>query len=265
MASTIRIVLRPFHRFLGQAIHTAKVRQTRYQLPWERVRSLLTLRLTPVDTVLRVPRPRPGVVLAGWPAGKAPDLSQMGFVMNRSVPARFDSATQTQGGLRVHADVQLLPADRVYWCGVESKVQEEAAPPPPSRVTDRHGRALQLTGPPRADGDDPALMRHIVDWYRAHAYPTEKAAAQVVRALERGTPRLLITAEAFVVDLVKRLAPVWGNRLVCALILRVLRLTHMRAQRRALWEAPWPARWSEQDAATTPTPASERVAPEPAR
>ncbi|HMV69040.1 MAG TPA: hypothetical protein PKA64_19485, partial [Myxococcota bacterium] len=29
--------LRPFNRYLGQAIHTAKERQFRYQLPWERV------------------------------------------------------------------------------------------------------------------------------------------------------------------------------------------------------------------------------------
>ena len=35
-------VLRPFNRFLGQAIHTAKQRQTRYQLPWESVRNLLS-------------------------------------------------------------------------------------------------------------------------------------------------------------------------------------------------------------------------------
>jgi hypothetical protein len=36
-------VLRPFNRFLGQAIHTAKQRQTRYQLPWERVRNLQSI------------------------------------------------------------------------------------------------------------------------------------------------------------------------------------------------------------------------------
>jgi hypothetical protein len=68
----------PFNRFLGQAIHTAKQRQFRYQLPWERVRNLLTLRLDPLDSRLRVPRRRPGDVITNWPADQAPDLEQMG-------------------------------------------------------------------------------------------------------------------------------------------------------------------------------------------
>lgn len=147
-------VLRPFNRFLGQAIHTAKQRQTRYQLPWERVRNLLSIRLEPADSLLRVPRRLPGVVLADWPAGKAHDFGQMGFVMNRGVPVRFEAATPTAKGLLVRADVSLLPNDRVFWCGVESAVRQEEAPPPPTQVTDLQGRPLKLVAPPRADGDD---------------------------------------------------------------------------------------------------------------
>ncbi|MCK6475934.1 MAG: DEAD/DEAH box helicase family protein [Phycisphaerales bacterium] len=147
-------VLRPFNRFLGQAIHTAKQRQTRYQLPWERVRNLLSIRLDPSDSLLRVPRRLPGVVLADWPSGKAHDFTQMGFVLNRSVPVRFQAATPTAGGLRVRADVPLLPTDRVFWAGVESAVKQEAAPAPPRQVTDPQGRALKLVAPPRADADD---------------------------------------------------------------------------------------------------------------
>lgn len=147
-------VLRPFNRFLGQAIHTAKQRQTRYPLPWERVRNLLSIRLEPTDSLLRVPRRLPGVVLADWPAGKAHDFGQMGFVMNRGVPVRFEAATPTARGLLVRADVSLLPPDRVFWCGVESAVQPEAAPPAPSEVTDLQGRPLKLLTPPRADADD---------------------------------------------------------------------------------------------------------------
>lgn len=147
-------VLRPFNRFLGQAIHTAKQRQTRYQLPWERVRNLLSIRLEPADSLLRVPRRLPGVVLADWPADKAHDFGQMGFVMNRGVPVRFESATPTAKGLLVRADVPLLPTDRVLWCGVESAVKQEAAPPPPSQVADPRGRVLKLAAPPRTDADD---------------------------------------------------------------------------------------------------------------
>lgn len=147
-------VLRPFNRFLGQAIHTAKQRQTRYQLPWERVRNLLSIRLEPADSLLRVPRRLPGVVLADWPAGQAHDFGQMGFVMNRGVPVRFEAATPTAKGLLVRADVSLLPSDRVFWCGVESAVRQEEAPPPPAQVADLQGRPLKLVVPPRADGDD---------------------------------------------------------------------------------------------------------------
>ncbi len=145
--------LRPFARFLGQAIHTAKQRQTRYQLPWERVRNLLTIRLDATDSLLRVPRRQPGVLLPNWPTGREPDFSQMGFVVNRGVPVRFEAATPTASGLLVRADVALLSTDRVMWCSVESGVQKEAASPAPREVTDLRGRPLKLAASPRADGD----------------------------------------------------------------------------------------------------------------
>jgi hypothetical protein len=146
-------VLRPFNRFLGQAIHTAKQRQTRYQLPWEKVRNLLTIRLDPADSLLRVPRRLPGVVLADWPDDQIGDLGMMGFVMNRGVPVRFEAATPTGAGLLVRSDVELLPTDRVFWCGVESAVRQEAAPPPPREVVDLQGRPLRLVAPPRPDAE----------------------------------------------------------------------------------------------------------------
>ena len=40
-----RNTLRPFHRFLEQAIHTAKDRQFRYQLNWEPVRNIRSIQL----------------------------------------------------------------------------------------------------------------------------------------------------------------------------------------------------------------------------
>lgn len=147
-------VLRPFNRFIGQAIHTAKQRQTRYQLPWERVQNLLSIQLEPTDSLLRVPRRLPGVVLADWPAGKAHDFGQMGFVKNRGVPVRFEAATPTADGLLVRADVSLLPSDQVFWCGVDSSVRQEEAMEPPTQVTNIQGRPLKLVEPPRAEDDD---------------------------------------------------------------------------------------------------------------
>lgn len=145
--------LRPFNRFIGQAIHTAKQRQFRYQLPWERVRNLLTIRLTPIDSVLRVPRRRPGVVLANWPADKNPDLEQFGFVTNRGVPVRVEAAARTVAGLQLRTDVTLLPTDRLLWCGVDCAVRQEDAPSVPQAVSDLQGRPLKLVAPPRAEDD----------------------------------------------------------------------------------------------------------------
>ncbi len=147
-------VLRPFNRFLGQAIHTAKQRQIRYQLPWERVRNLLSIRLEPVDSLLRVPCRPPGVVLADWPADKEPDLTQTGFIPARGVAVRFEVATKTMNGLLVRTEPPLLSGDRVIWCMVESAVKQEAALLPPHQISDLQGRALKLVAPPRADDDE---------------------------------------------------------------------------------------------------------------
>ena len=102
-----RNTLRPFNQFLGQAIHTAKERQFRYQLPWERVRNLLSIRLTPIDSLLRIPRRSPGLVITNWPAGKEPDFAHYAFVTNRGVPVRIEAATQTGQGL---LDYDFAPA-----------------------------------------------------------------------------------------------------------------------------------------------------------
>lgn len=147
-------VLRPFNRFLGQAIHTAKQRQTRYQLPWERVRDLLTIRLEPMDSILRVPRRRPGVVLTDWPSNKTPDLSHTGLIPTRGAAVRFESATLTAEGLVVRTEPPLHPSDRVLWCMVESGVRSEAAAPPPRSVTDTQGSALKIVGTPTALPDE---------------------------------------------------------------------------------------------------------------
>lgn len=145
--------LRPFHRFLGQAIHTARQRQVRYQLPWARVRDLRSIRLEPVDSLLRVPRRTAGMILTGWPADKQPDFAQQGFVIDRGVAVRIEAATRTDQGLLVRTDPPLRASDRFLWCGLTCELVQEAAPAPPRAVTDRHGAPLQLVARPRAHGD----------------------------------------------------------------------------------------------------------------
>ena len=147
-------VLRAFERYVRQAVHTAKQRQTRYQLRWERVNDLVTIQLEPVDSILRVARQRPGVILEAWPADKAPDLDQMGFVLNRGVPFRVESTSFMQDGLHVCTDEALSPTDNVVWCGVQSNVVIPEASRPPRDVCDASGRALVLRGEPDLDEDE---------------------------------------------------------------------------------------------------------------
>lgn len=145
--------LRPFTRFLKQAIHTAKQRQTRYQLPWALVRDMHTIHVEPLDSVLRIPRRRPGVVLADWPAGKVPDLAQHAFIPARGVAVRVMTAMDTPDGLVIRTEPPLQAFERVLWCMVESGVRDEVAPPPPRSVSDVQGRALTLVGTPRVTDD----------------------------------------------------------------------------------------------------------------
>jgi hypothetical protein len=146
-------LLRPFNRFLGQAIHTAKQRQFRYQLPWERVQGELTLRLTPADSRLRVSRARPGLLLVGGAPSAPPDLSKKGFITNRDEPVIFEAAIPTAAGLRVQTDAPLTAGDQVIWCGQLYQVAQDGAPAPPVTLTDLKGRALRLCMPPQVSDE----------------------------------------------------------------------------------------------------------------
>jgi hypothetical protein len=150
----VRDTLRPFNRFLGQAIHTAKQRQFRYQLPWERVRNMLALRLDPQDSRLRVPRRRPGTIITNWPADRDPDLQQFAFVVNRGVPVRVVACTRVPTGLLVRTEPPLAPADSLLWCGTSCELAQEGESLPPRQVVGGAGRPLELVGTPLAEGDD---------------------------------------------------------------------------------------------------------------
>lgn len=119
-----RNTLRPFHRFLGQAIHTAKERQFRYQLPWEPVRNLLSIRIEPLDSLIRIPRRPPGFLITNWPTWKEPDVAQHAFVTNRGVPIRIEEARLTDQGLLVRTNPQVLPTDKLLWCSVDCELTQ---------------------------------------------------------------------------------------------------------------------------------------------
>jgi len=84
-------------------------------------------------------------------------------------------------------------------------------------------------------GDDPELLQRIANWYALNALPPHQAAAQIINAIEAGKPRLMITKEAVFADWIKRLCPVWGNKTIVNLAIRVLGLEDMREKRRQQW------------------------------
>jgi short-subunit dehydrogenase len=88
----------------------------------------------------------------------------------------------------------------------------------------------------RTTGDDPELLARVARWYDRHAIAPERAAARIVRAIERGAPRLLIGADTGLADRLKRWMPVVGNKLFSDLVIRVLDVEDMRDKRRAQWQ-----------------------------
>jgi short-subunit dehydrogenase len=84
-------------------------------------------------------------------------------------------------------------------------------------------------------GDDPELLQRLVRWYERNAVSPERVATKIIRAVEKGTPRLLITPEAYFGDVLKRLMPVAGNKLFVDAVIRVLGVDDMRAKRIAQW------------------------------
>lgn len=88
----------------------------------------------------------------------------------------------------------------------------------------------------RARGDDRELLDRVSSWYERHALSPERAAAQILRAVEKGKPRLLISPETTIADWLKRLMPVWGNKLFGDAVIRTLGVEDMRAKRSAQWQ-----------------------------
>jgi short-subunit dehydrogenase len=88
----------------------------------------------------------------------------------------------------------------------------------------------------RARCDDPDLVQRIDAWYERNAASPERVAARIVRAIEKGKPRLVVAPDAVFGDLLKRLMPVAGNRLLVDLAIRMLGLEYMRAKRGKQWQ-----------------------------
>lgn len=184
--------LGPFSRFVTQAIKTAQQRQTRYRLPWQRVRERTQIRLEPVDSVVLVPRADEQAVLVGW-TGEFPGSDAVpGFVMDRSQPVALRAVAPCDGGLRVTSDPPLQDGDRVVWRS-QQLVARVSAPAAPSSLCDERGTPMRLRGAPAAHGDSGWRVCVEGTWRGAEALvdgvrtPVEVASAfDDLRALHDG-------------------------------------------------------------------------------
>jgi short-subunit dehydrogenase len=84
-------------------------------------------------------------------------------------------------------------------------------------------------------GDDPELLQRVSRWYERNAMRPEKAAALIIRAVEKGAPRLLIAAESYFGDFLRRLIPTAGNKLFVDAAIRLLSVEDLRAKRSKQW------------------------------
>lgn len=98
-----------------------------------------------------------------------------------------------------------------------------------------HPSAVATNIMKHARGDDPELLARVSRWYERHAISPERAGSQIIRAIEKGTPRLLIPAETVFADVVKRLMPVYGNKLIGDAVIRAIGVEDMRAKRIKQW------------------------------
>lgn len=77
------------------------------------------------------------------------------------------------------------------------------------------------------DVDEERLFKR----FAKQAIPASEAARQILVAIENGDKRLRITKEAYLMDWVKRLAPVWGNAFIARGLIKALGMAEHEKKR----------------------------------
>jgi NADP-dependent 3-hydroxy acid dehydrogenase YdfG len=87
--------------------------------------------------------------------------------------------------------------------------------------------------------DDADMKGRMARFFEKATIPPEQAAERIVSAIESNQPRLLITKEAYAMDALRRLVPMWGNQLSVRALLRSMGVSNRleEAQHKALKDA----------------------------
>ncbi len=81
--------------------------------------------------------------------------------------------------------------------------------------------------------DDAEAHARLVRFFDRHAMSPRRVAERIVRAIEQDRPRVLVTREAYMLDALRRLAPILGNRLGAATVMKSMGLQRVVDKRRA--------------------------------
>ena len=103
-------------------------------------------------------------------------------------------------------------------------------------LTHVHAGAVATHIMKSAKGDDPELMQRLVHWFERHGMPPARVADRIIRAVEKGARRLLISPEVVLGDLLKRWMPTWGDRVIAETAVRMIGLEDVRARRAQQWQ-----------------------------
>jgi len=156
-----REVFRPFQHYLRQAVKTAEQRQTRYHLPWQRVREKFQIQPEPLDTVLRVAKPKVGWIVEDWPEGKEPDESRPLMNLNTDERISVTKLIKAGRGYVIQIDGAVTPGDEFIWCRETIRLRPQPASPRPSELRTLHGTDLRMLGKVESLGE--THWRIVVD------------------------------------------------------------------------------------------------------
>lgn len=110
--------------------------------------------------------------------------------------------------------------------GFSESLQEELINTPIG-VTVVHPGGVATRVVADARTSDEALKTEMARAFERHAIHPDEAARQIVQALRKKRPRLVLTREAILGDLIKRVFPIWGNRFFVWLLIRMLGMKPM--------------------------------------
>ena len=128
--------------------------------------------------------------------------------------------------------------------GFTEALQEELRGTPIS-ATVVHPGGISTRIMHNARADDAELQRTLERFFERKTLPPEAVADAIIDAVLANKPRVLVTREAYALDTLKRLFPVWGNALGVRALLKTMRMGPALDAARARVLASAPARARE--------------------